>query len=287
MNGFIKGTFALVIWICLIGVAQAGAPERIVSLAPSVTEILFDLGIGDKVIAVSDFCDYPPAARAKPKIGGLANPSLEAIVAMKPDMVVLTDDNPRQLEWRLRKLQIATHAFRAKRLDDLRREIRALGVALRVPELADRRAARIEKAIGRYKKKSRLPSNFPRKVLFVVQPDPLLVAGPGTAIDDVLKLLGLQNIAAAAKSDYPRYSLEEVLRLSPDIIFIARGHGNMTDQSRRLLKRLKDLDSVRQGRVYYIGDPLLRLGPRITEGIAEIAKWTQKSTVKNRTNETK
>jgi ABC-type Fe3+-hydroxamate transport system substrate-binding protein len=129
-----------------------------------------------------------------------------------------------------------------------------------------------EKVIRRYAEKTQTSAGrTPRKILFVVQPDPLIVAGPGTAIDDVLKLLGLQNIAADAKTQYPRYSLEAVIRQSPDIVFIGKGHDAVMAQSRRLLNKLNQVEAVRLGRVYYIGDSLFRMGPRITEGIAEIA----------------
>ncbi|MBU4074852.1 MAG: ABC transporter substrate-binding protein [Proteobacteria bacterium] len=276
MNHFLA---VLLIWIFLAGPAMAQTPARIISLAPNLTEILYDLGLGERVIAVSRYCNYPPEVKAKPKIGGMSNPSLEAIVAMKPEMVVLTDDgNPREIERRLRQLGIRTHVFRAKRLNDLPGEIRALGTALDVHSIADRRAARIESVIRRHAEKAQLSfGRTQKKVLFVVQPGPLLVAGPGTAIDDVLKLLGLQNIAAHAKTQYPRYSLEEVIRQSPDIIFIGKAHDAVMGQSRRLLSRLSRVEAVRLGRVYYIGDTIFRLGPRITEGISEIAGMLEKT----------
>ncbi len=216
---------------------------------------------------------------AKPKIGGMSNPSLEAIVAMKPEMVVLTDDgNPREIERRLRKLGVRTHVFRAKRLEDLPGEIRALGTALDCRARADQRAQRIESVIRGYAEKTRSSAGRTRqKVLLVVHPGPLIVAGPGTAMDDVLKLLGLQNIAAKAKTEYPRYSLEEVIRQSPDIIVIGKGHDETMAHSRRLLKKLDQVEAVRKGRVYYIEDPLFRLGPRITDGIAEIAGIVEKN----------
>ena len=276
MNHFLVALFVLVF---LAGPAVAQTPERIISLAPNLTEILYDLELGERVIAVSRYCNYPPAVKAKPKIGGMSNPSLEAIVAMRPEMVVLTDDgNPRAIERKLRQLGVRTHVFRAKRLADLPREIRALGAALDVYGLADRRAARIESVVRRHAEKTQSSAGHPlQKVLFVVQPDPLIVAGPGTAIDDVLKLLGLQNIAADAKTQYPRYSLEEVIRQSPDIIFMGMMQDVVMEQSRRLLGRLSQVEAVRLGRVHYIGDPLFRLGPRITEGIAEIAGMMEKT----------
>lgn len=256
-------------------IAMAESPQRIVSLAPNVTEVLYDLGLGARVIAVSTYCNYPPEVKGKPKIGGMSNPSLEAIVALKPDMVVLTDDgNPRMIAQRLAKLNIPTYAFRARRLNDLPGEIRKLGIAFDVTDRANRTACRIEDAFIHYatqKKHSQTPAL--RKVLFVMQPEPLIVAGPGTAIDDVLKLLGLQNIAADAPNRYPHFSLEEVIRRSPDVLFIVRTHNNSNARPVQFLKRLNQLEAVQKGSVFYIGDPLLRMGPRITDGIDEVARY--------------
>lgn len=270
---------ALLVWILLTGPALAQTPARIISLAPSQTEILYDLGLGDRVVAVSRYCDYPPEAKAKPKIGGFSTPSLEAVVAMRPDMVVLAKDgNPRDIERKLRNLNIRTHVFRAKRLKELPDEIRAMGAALGVADRAERSAGRIESAVRRYAQKWRHASGkTPQKVLMVVQPDPLIAAGPGTVMDDVLTLLGLQNIAANAKTPYPRYSLEEVILQSPDIIIIGKGHDVVMTRSRRLLKKLNRVEAVRRGHVYYIDNPLFRLGPRIPDGIAEIAEILEKT----------
>lgn len=267
--------FLFVSFVLFFGVCSAAGqtPARIISLAPSLTEILYDLQLGGHVVAVSGYCDYPPEVRTKPKIGGMSNPSIEAIVAMKPDIVLLTEDgNPRAIQHRLKSLGVRTHVFRAKRLADLPGEIRSLGAALDCAEQAEHSARRIENALRSYAGKAR-PSiqRAPQKILFVVHPDPLIVAGSGTAIDDVLKLLGLINIAANAATQYPRYSIEEVIRQSPDVILIGKGHDATMAASRRLLKKLNRVEAVRLGRVYEIGDPLFRLGPRITEGIAEVA----------------
>jgi len=267
----------IVMMLCffLTGPAAAGTPQRIVSLAPNVTEVLYDLGLGKRVIAVSTYCNYPPEVRLKPKIGGMSNPSLEAIVALKPDVVVLTDDgNPREIAERLAKLKIPIYVFRAKRIADLPREIRAIGIAFGVKNRADRQAGKIERLLASYADKARYASTHARKkVLFVTQPEPLIVAGPGTAIDDILNLLGSRNIAADAPTPYPRFSIEEVIRHSPDIILIVKTQDGMENRTGQLLRKLKTLEAVRQGRVFYIGDPLLRMGPRITEGMADLDRY--------------
>ena len=124
---------AIVILFCLASPAFGAAPARIVSLAPNITEILYDLGLEDRVVAVTDFCDYPPAVKAKPRVGGFTNPSLEAIVGARPDLVILTDDgNPKAIYNRLRDLGIPCHVFSARRLKELPGGIRDLGVALGV-----------------------------------------------------------------------------------------------------------------------------------------------------------
>jgi iron complex transport system substrate-binding protein len=252
--------------------AAAAFPVRIVSLAPNLTEILYDLGVADRVAGVTDFCDYPPGAKLKPKVGGFVNPSLETIVALRPDCVVMTEDgNPRALERRLRKLGIRTYVFKARRIRNLPREIRAMGEMLGVGAVADRRADSIETRIRRIEKVSKTASRTKiKKALFIFQPSPLIAAGKGTNVDDAFKILGIENIAAAGSTRYPKYSLEEIIRLRPDALFFGKGNG-MEERIKPLMERLATLDAVRSGRVYFIGDAIYRLGPRIASALEEMA----------------
>ncbi len=262
---------AVFLWT-FTGVAFAAPPSRIVSLAPSITEILYDLGLAKNIVAVTNFCDYPAEAKAKPKIGGFANPSLEAIVAARPDMVVMTDDgNPAEIFTRLKKLGINTYVFKAKRLHELPQGIRDMGTALGIKNKAFKRAYRIERVIKSYEKKLKTTAQGRlKKAIFIIHPEPLVVAGPGTVIDDVFKLLGLQNIASDAGVRYPKYSIEAFMGRSPDIIFI--GRGKMTGENAgTLIKRLRKLEAVKKGRLYYTSESLYRLSPRVTEGILELA----------------
>jgi len=252
--------------------AAAASPGRIVSLAPNLTEILYDLGVENRIAAVTDYCDYPPGARTKPKIGGFVNPSLEAIVSLRPDWVVMTEDgNPRVLERRLRTLGIRTYIFKARRIQDLPQEIRAMGRILEVGTAADRRADWIETRIRRIGEGTDTASRRRvRKAIFIVQPTPLIAAGKGTTIDDAFTILGIDNIAAAGKTMYPKYSLEEIIRLGPDALFFGKGNG-MEERIKPLMERLATLDAVRSGRVFFIGEAIYRLGPRIASGLEEMA----------------
>jgi iron complex transport system substrate-binding protein len=251
----------------LLTVSYAGAPARIVSLSPSTTEILFAAGLGDNIIGVTTFCDYPEEAKAKPKIGGMSNPSLEAVVSLQPDIVIMTTDgNPKEFDARLQSLGIKTYVFRARTIPELPDGIRKMGAALNEVERFKALALDIEKALDRGKQHKR---GRGEKVLFVIWPEPLIVAGPGTEVDDAINILGAVNIAGNADIEYPKYSLEEILRQPPDIIFIGEGKG-MEDVSSGLLKRLSSLKVVKTGKVYFVSDHLYRLGPRVIEGIEEL-----------------
>jgi iron complex transport system substrate-binding protein len=252
--------------------ARAGYPQRIVSLAPNLTEIICDLGLENRIVAVTDYCDYPPAVISKPKVGGFANPSLETIVSLKPDLVVMTmDGNPQALEARLRKLKIRTYVFQARRIKELPGAIRALGDALGAKREAALRARLFEERLqGFEKRKQRLPATMIKKAIFVVQPVPLIVAGKGTVIDDAFEIIGIDNIGAAGGTGYPKFALEEIIRLAPDALFFGKGNG-MEQRADPLLKRLAVLPAVRTGNVFFLDEAIYRLGPRLIDVLNEIS----------------
>jgi len=260
--------------------AHAGeTPQRIISLAPNMTEVLFALGLGNRIVGVTSFCDYPAEAKGKPKVGGMSNPSLEAVISLKPDLVVMTiDGNPREFEERLRSLGIKTYVFKACRLRELPKGIRDLGKALGVQEEAETFAREFEAAVKRVGAREGMTGTHTlsamKRVLFIVWPEPLIAAGPGTVIDDALTLIGLDNIASDSRVSYPKYSIEEIIRRAPEVIVIGRGmdHKDIEKISAGLLKRLHSVPAVRNKRVFYVSDDLYRLGPRTIRGIDEISR---------------
>jgi iron complex transport system substrate-binding protein len=276
----IKMKKQFIVLILLVGLCQpvlaaepATRPKRIISLAPSMTEILFALGLGDNIVGVTSFCDYPPEAKSKPKIGGMSNPSLEAVVSLKPDLVIMTTDgNPKEFNDRLHALKIKTYVFTARRIAELPRGYREIGAALGVSRKAGELAREIELVLDT-NAKGKLRNSVKKTVLFIVWPDPLIVAGPGTVMDDALALLGQRNVAAKARIAYPKYSLEEVIRQVPDSIVIGKGSGmDMRAISQGFLDRMKTVPAVKNGDVCYVSDNLYRLGPRIVNGIKELAE---------------
>lgn len=270
--------YFFLLYLCGIGLfpfasfGEASQYKRIVSLSPSTTEILFSLDLGNEIVGVTSYCDYPEEARKRAKIGGMSNPSIEAIISLRPDIVVMTvDGNPKEVEEKLRSIKIKTYVFRARRLDELPDGIRDMGVALGVSERAERLALEIEGALSKFRSlyKSKISK---KKVLFILWPEPLIVAGPGTAIDDAIRLLGAENIAARSRIPYPKYSIEDVIRQSPDVVIIGRAMGkDIREASKGLLERLRSIPAVKEGKVFYVGDGLYRLGPRVIKGIEEVA----------------
>jgi iron complex transport system substrate-binding protein len=274
----------LTAYFSLLSVCSAEPQKRIVSLAPNVTEILFALGLDEKIVGVSSFCDYPEEAKKKTKVGGMSNPSLESVVSLKPDIVILsTDGNPKEFEERLRSMKIRTYVFRTKGITDLPQGIRDMGAALDAKEKAEKLARDIETRLGKIRDlkseagagKKRNDTARKIKAMFIIWPEPLIVAGPGSVADDALSVLGIENIAADTKSSYPKYSIEEILSLAPDIIFIGKGKG-MDKVSEGLLRRLKSVPAVKNEKVFYVSDYLYRLGPRTVMGIEELARLLQK-----------
>jgi len=252
--------------------AAAASPQRIVSLAPNLTEIICDLGLENRIVAVTDYCDYPAGVLAKPKVGGFANPSLETIVSLKPDLVVMTmDGNPQALEARLRKLGIKTYIFQARRIKELPAAIRGLGDALGVGRVAALRARWFEEELRGFEKRKReLLKKRTKKVVFIVQSLPFMAAGRGTIMDDAFEILGMENIAAGGGIGYQKFSLEEIIRLAPDALFFGKGDG-MGERAQPLLKRLATLPAVRTGKVFFLDEAVYRLGPRIINVLKEMS----------------
>lgn len=271
-SGGIVWLIVTLLWSGSALCAPPQAPGRIVSLAPAMTEILYALGLGNRVVGVSSACDRPAEVRTKTKVGGMPNPSLEAILALKADMVVMTrEGNPKSIADRLTRLGKKIYIFKASRLAELPAGIREMGLALGARDAAEYMAQKIETAMATASTRRQKPPKAEGKALFVIWPKPLIVAGGSTIINDAMKLNGMTNIAADTSVAYPHYSLEAVVQHQPDLIIIGATHDpDMKRQSKQLMKHLGMLDAVRKGRVCYVGDALYRPGSRIAEGLAEL-----------------
>jgi iron complex transport system substrate-binding protein len=250
-----------------------GVPaSRVVSLVPSVTELIYALGGQARLVGRTDFCDYPPEARDKPSVGGMVAPSLESIVALKADLVIGTPDGSLEDTFRqLRRLGLPTYLVRVNRVSEV------MDLVARVGELTGRQeavgplVARLEGAIARVRARVQ-PYPAPR-VLYVLWPDPLIVPARHALVTELIGIAGGRSVTSAEGDPYPRYSLEAAVAAAPEVIILA-SHGSRSGPVvREKWDRLASLPAIRSGRLYAVsGDLLHRYGPRMIDGLNELAR---------------
>lgn len=247
-------------------------PHRLISLAPSITETLYALGLGDELVGDTDYCDYPPQARLKPHVGALLNPNLEEIVALKPDLVLgQVEANRIQTVEQLQRLGIPLYGLTAHSVEDTLRSIRDLGTVLDCQAEASKLEARLRARVERVERRV---AGLPRpKVLFVVWYRPLITAGPHTFISDVIRLAGGTSVTDDLHGEWPRLSLEEVLRRNPDVILFPRTNAMAPSLGEfRKLPGWKECRAVREGHLYFIPDSINQPGPRLIGALEEVAR---------------
>ena len=260
------------VWTDALGrrVEAPDRPGRIVSLVPSVTEILYALGVQDRVAGVTRFCTYPPEALAKPKVGGYADPSLEAIVALAPDLVLASADaTPPALIRRLEALGIPVYVVYPRSLDATVDTIRRIGRVVGAARAGERLAGELRRAADDVRRRVR--DRARPGVLLCVMVEPLVVAGPGTLGHDLIEAAGGRNVVPPGPSRYPTWGPESLLAADPDVIVVSPHPGQPAPG--RLLDRWPELKAVANGRVVEIpADWVHRPGPRLARGLRALAR---------------
>lgn len=246
-------------------------PERIVSLAPSNTEILFDLGLEDKIVGVTDFCDYPEAAKNKEKIGGFSEPNIEKIVSLKPDLILANDIHQKPIE-ELEKLDIPSVVLDPKDFDDMFISIEVIGKATGQDDealtLVNNLKVRMENVEAIVAK---LTTDKRPKVYYELWPSPITTTGPGTFVDDIIQRAGGENIAGDAKKAYPQYSQEMIVAKNPDIIIFSH-HGSSNQSAEDILQRQgwESIEAIKNKKVFYVDENIVqRATPRLVDGLEQ------------------
>jgi iron complex transport system substrate-binding protein len=250
---------------------QSSAPQKVVSLAPSVTETLFALGFGDRLVGVTTSCDYPAEARKIPKIGGFMSPSLETIAAKRPGLVIgvssATDPaKAREME----RLGLKVTLISLASVNDILNSIKSIARLLGNPHAGEMLVRRITLQMDQVK--TRVAPAPRRSTLLLVGLRPLIAVGGKNFIDELITLAGGKNIAGDAAQPWLNLPDEYVVAKAPQVI-IEAGMGSERDQAAKHWADLKSIPAVQQGRVYrYPSDKILRPGPRIGDGLEEIAR---------------
>ncbi len=252
-------------------------PQRIISLAPSNTEILFALGLADRVVAVTGYCNYPPEAEEKPSIGGFSTPNIEEIVALSPDLLLATSRHESKIIPQLEERGLTVLALDPKTMDEVHESIlltgKVTGVEERAIELVDNMRQRIEAVTDRT---AGLPPEQRPATFYIVWHDPLKTAGAETLQDELIQKAGGVNIARGL-TDYANISLEVVVNENPAVIIAGTSHGSSEEQNYQYAKtesRLRDTDAQKSGRIYAVDSDLTsRAGPRIVDSLEQFAAF--------------
>jgi ABC-type Fe3+-hydroxamate transport system, periplasmic component len=256
-------------------VTIAGTPERIVSLAPTNTEILFSLGLGDRVVGVTDYCNYPKEAATKPKIGGFSTVSVEKVAAQHPDLVVASEGNGVELVDHLRKLNMTVIVTNPKNVSGIVNDITLVGKAAGADDNASALVASLTARIQATETNaSALPAH--PKVAHIIWNDPIYASGSGTFQDELIAMAGGTN-AFAGKTGYATIGTEEFIAANPDILIVnsGTGMGGSEDSVAQYFEnetRFAGISAIKNHRVYVIdSDTVDRAGPRVVDALEIIA----------------
>jgi iron complex transport system substrate-binding protein len=264
----------------LLGIATAQAQgARIVSLVPAITEMLFALGAGPQVVAVSSFDDYPPQVKALPRVGALLDPDVEGILALRPDLVIVYGSQT-DLQAQLDRTRIATFNYRHAGMEGIFLSLRSIGAATGRQAEAERLARQIRTDLDAIR--TRVRGRTRPRTLLVFERDPmslrgLFVSGGRGFLHEMLEIAGGTNVFADIAREAVQPSHETLLARAPEVIIEVRATGLIpeTDASgdRKAWTALGSVPAVRNGRIHFLsGDHMLVPGPRVARGTEAFAR---------------
>jgi len=252
-------------------------PETIISLAPSNTEIHYALGLEDKLVGVTEYCNYPEAAQDKPKIGGFSTVDIEIVVEIQPDLILAANIHRDEVIPALERLGLTVLALDPKTPDEVLEAITLVGrctgsedeASLLVTEMGNRINAVTDET-------DNLTPAQRLRVFYVTWHDPLMTVGSEVLHNELIQLAGGTNIFQDLTGDYPKISLEAVIEANPQVIITGVGMGSGGDLPFQFVStepRLEDVDARSNNRVYAIATDLIgRSGPRVVDALEQLAK---------------
>ncbi|HEU0121369.1 MAG TPA: helical backbone metal receptor [Bryobacteraceae bacterium] len=264
------------LWLLCVWTVFA-APQRIVSTAPSFTETLFAVGAGERVVAVSTYCHYPAEADKLPRVGSYLKPNVEAIVRLKPDLVLVHAEQQQTLK-QFAVLGIPTLAVKNTNLEDTLQSVRQIGAAVGLAERGAALEAKIRGQLAAMDKRS--AGKTPRTLLFVVGRTPgrldgMIAVGRGSFLNELMRVAGGRNVLADSPVTYPRISMEAVLRLAPDVIVdmgdMAVTQGVTEEHKRSVVKLWEAVPGVRSRVFAVAADIFVVPGPRVADAAEAFA----------------
>ncbi len=249
--------------------AETGAPQRIVSLSPHITEMLFSIGAGQQVVATDQASDYPVAVKKLPKVASYQSLNAESLLAVKPDLVIIWQSTQALMRQQIQALGIPMIVLNTQLLDDLPKDLKLLGEKTGHVQEANQLAEHIAAEFTRYRQESQHKSKI--RAFYQLWYPPLTTAAKGSFINEIMALCGAENPFADKTTPYPQLSEEAVLAANPDVIF-ATHHGSDLDH----WKKWPQINAVKHQHLYLLqADWLHRLSPRILQGIRQMCDYTE------------
>ncbi|MGE5841787.1 MAG: cobalamin-binding protein [Deltaproteobacteria bacterium] len=254
-------------------VSVPSPPKRLIGLAPNLTEILYALGLGDRIVGVTNHCNYPPEASLKPKVGSYVHLNVEQIISLSPDLVIGTmDGNERHVLDLLEQAHLKVFFVNPRDVRQAIETIRTLGLVCGVPErarqISDMLTLRLSRVLEATKEREK------PLVFLQINIQPLMSVNKNTVHHDLVRLAGGHNMTADEPVNYPRISLEEVIRRKPEVILISSmERGGRFENARAEWMQWTSIPAVKKGRVHLIDSDLIdRPSPRVVDGLEIMAK---------------
>lgn len=243
-------------------------PERIISLAPSNTELLFALGAGERLVGVTRYCNYPPAAARVARVGDV-NLNFEEIVGLRPDLIIAVGSMQGDSIDRLEKLGCKVIVLEARRVADVPRHLRLLGRAMGLATQAETQARSFENRIAAVTARVKRSLAQPR-VFVEIWNQPLISVGPGTYLNELIEMAGGASISSDCSTQWPHFSEEMVIQRNPEVVILTCF--NRAEVMKR--ESWKGLSAMKTGRVYEVNpDIYVRPTPRLADGLEQLARW--------------
>jgi ABC-type Fe3+-hydroxamate transport system substrate-binding protein len=245
-------------------------PHRVVCLVPSVTDAVFALGLGDEVVAVSDYTTYPPAALKKPSIGSLVKPSIETILSYHPDLVVGTEiPGSAETAEQLGHVGVPVYLVAPHGLSGILQSVTGLGNALNRASEAAALEAKLRQRIDAVRQ--RVAGKPEPRVLFTVWYDPIITLGKHAFITEIIEAAGGHSVTDDLLPDWPQVSIETVVTRAPDALLLVRG-GRITMETLSKRPGWSSLRAIQHGKVYYVDSGILEPSPVAVDALEELAK---------------
>ncbi|MEI6611031.1 MAG: cobalamin-binding protein [Deltaproteobacteria bacterium] len=248
------------------------SPKRIVSLAPGITETLYALGLADKIVGVTSFCNWPVAALQKQRVGGFINPSIEQIVSLKPDLIIATADGNRPDTVRqLERIGLTVYVTNPSNTSGILRSISRIGEITACKKVSATLVRQLQKRLSNIE--AQIKHKSKPCVFFQIGLEPLITVGGQTLISEAIDRAGGRNMASADTSRYPRYSPEGIMAGSPDIILFApMANDKEFTAVKSFWQKFEGIPAVKNNRIYPINTDLIsRASPRIVDAIETMA----------------